>query len=354
MRSLQSMPDERRRCAAASFRSPRSAPPASVGVAADASLVQRKACACGGGCPRCRSASVDGEHADATSGVHRQLGHGRGLGLGSGTNYAFDTYQVTESHLSDPDIIARFESLTIRGLLEYRTHVTDPAVFDYITQLVASRPLVPCSTEEVQRTTRLAEEARARALSFLALSRRALYRLHHVWTSRRAELLAGSIHLRSEIVCAFNSNFNITESDPEYGIRTTWVAQRLQRLERQMSAAVAYACDSESSDVCASGNIDTVAYVRGNRPPIHFCIQFRQEHDPLKRLATVIHEYAHLVSGVDDAGGYAMGGEGAQVMTCRPNSKFHATSEVLANTADALTGFVLHIGNTGMDWMEEP
>jgi hypothetical protein len=315
-------------------------------------LQPKSHCACGGSCPRCQSAPTRRERAHAASGVDKQLAHGGALRLGTSTNYAFDTYQITERDLSDPDIIARFEGLSLTGLREYRAHVTDPAVADYITQLIASRPRVPCSTAEVQRTTQLAEDARTQALPQLTLALRALDRLHSRWIENKADLLAGRVHLRGEVMCAFNSNFNITQSDPDYGVRQIWVMKRLRQLERRMSTTVAYACDSESSDVCASGNIDTVAYVRDHRPPIHFCSYFRDDPDQTAQQATVIHEYAHLLPGVGDAGGYALGGFGAQVMTCATNAKFQAASDVLTNTADALAGFVLHIGQTGADTVE--
>jgi hypothetical protein len=354
MRGSYSITDNRLRRVAAPLSFQRNTPLASVNAPAGGSIDRRRACSCGGGCPRCQSVSWRSEDAEAGAGtVDRQLGHGGlGLGFGRGTNYVFDTYQVTERDLSDPDIIARFESLSLTGLREYRTHVTDPAVADYITRLIASRPRVPCSTAEVQRTTQLAEDARTQALPYLALARRALDRLHSRWIENKADLLAGRMRLRGEVVCAFNSNFNITQADPDYGARQIWVMERLRHLERRMSTAVVYACDSESSDICASGNIDTVAYVRDHRPPIHFCVFFRDDPDQIAQQATVIHEYAHLLPGVDDAGGYAMGGFGAQVMTCATNAKFHAASDILTNTADALAGFVLHIGQTGADTVE--
>lgn len=52
------------------------------------------------------------------------------------TNYAFDTYRVTGSHLSDPDIIARFKALSFKELLSYRGRVSDPDVIAFIEQLL--------------------------------------------------------------------------------------------------------------------------------------------------------------------------------------------------------------------------
>jgi hypothetical protein len=57
----------------------------------------------------------------------------------SSTNYAFDTYRVTEADLSNPDIVARFQSLPLNQLVHYRNRVTDPAVIAYIDQLLSDR-----------------------------------------------------------------------------------------------------------------------------------------------------------------------------------------------------------------------
>jgi hypothetical protein len=53
------------------------------------------------------------------------------------THYRFDTYQITESDLSDPKIIARFQALTKDQLRNYLERVTDPAVRSYILKLLA-------------------------------------------------------------------------------------------------------------------------------------------------------------------------------------------------------------------------
>lgn len=55
------------------------------------------------------------------------------------TNYAFDTYRVTAAHLSDPDIVSRFESLPLSHLIQYRNRISDPAVIAYIDQLLTDR-----------------------------------------------------------------------------------------------------------------------------------------------------------------------------------------------------------------------
>jgi hypothetical protein len=55
------------------------------------------------------------------------------------TNYRFDTYRVSEADLSDPDIVARFKSLPLGHLIQYRNRVSDPAVIDGIDQLLNDR-----------------------------------------------------------------------------------------------------------------------------------------------------------------------------------------------------------------------
>lgn len=55
------------------------------------------------------------------------------------TNYRFDTYRVSEADLSDPDIVARFKSLPLGHLIQYRNRVSDSAVIDYIDQLLNDR-----------------------------------------------------------------------------------------------------------------------------------------------------------------------------------------------------------------------
>jgi hypothetical protein len=52
----------------------------------------------------------------------------------------------------------------------------------------------------------------------------------------------------------------------------------------------------------------------------------------------------HLQPGLDDAGGYAALSTSA--MTCKPGYQFTAAPDVLDNTADAITGFIIHIDNT--------
>jgi hypothetical protein len=306
--------------------------------------IQRK-CACGDSCAKCQSASAV-QHKQATPDVQRQLAGRPGRSVFE-TNYAFDTFNLTEGHLSDPDIIARLNALTRAQLIEYRNRVADPAVQSYINGLLATRPSIPCTAAEVARTNREAETARTASVPWIGQARTALERLHSRWINEKADLLAGRRTLEGEIVCAFNSNFNITQRDPNYGVRQIQVMSRLRQLDSRMNRAVTYTCQPDDDPICVGNNQDTVAYVRGGQPPIYFCRQFRENPDTISQQSTVIHEYAHLLPGVHDTGGYALNGFGAQVMTCSTGVKFTAASDVLTNTADALTGFVMHIGQTG-------
>ena len=52
------------------------------------------------------------------------------------TNYRFDTHHVTADDLTDPDIIARFESLSVESLRRYEKRVADDAVKSYVLNLI--------------------------------------------------------------------------------------------------------------------------------------------------------------------------------------------------------------------------
>lgn len=70
-------------------------------------------------------------------------------GFPRGTNYRFDTYRITESDLSDPDIVNRLRRLTKDQLRIYLERVTDPAVQDYIRKLLAAPGLLPPPQDSV-------------------------------------------------------------------------------------------------------------------------------------------------------------------------------------------------------------
>lgn len=270
----------------------------------------------------------DESSSNALPDVHRSIIHRSERGSGR-TNRKFDTFAITDRDLSDPDIIARLNALSKVGLIEYRRQVKDLAVIEYITNLINQMPaLPPCTAEEAKETSNQAEAARATSLPFVASAVKAL----------------GSV-ANNSLLCAFASNFNTTGDAPEFQTRRLIVGRRLAALASKMKTVVPFACVPADDPVCMKpGKADTVAYVVDHKPPIKFCPSFRGLVDDMTGLqqAIVIHEYAHLVGGIDDSGGYAS--TGAQIGTCTVNSKFKAQGDVLINTADALTGFVMHIG----------
>ena len=302
-------------------------------------------CSCGGikRCSSCSKANFSNANT-MQSDVSRSLIYRARIAPESGsTNYAFDTYNLTETHLSDPDIITRLQGLSTEQLVDYRLRANNAAVAHYISTLIQNRPAVNCTAEEVAKTTKLAKTARIATLPWIQLARRALDRLHSRWINHKTEIIAGSKTLSGNPVCAFDSNFNISQRNADYGVNHIRVARRLRSLESKMRRDVAYSCQSVTDQQCSGpDNSDTIAYVRGGQPPIHFCKEFRDDIDPMNHRGVVTHEFAHLLPGVGDAGGYAA--PSPQATTCARNVKFSAATSDLRNTADALTGFVLHIG----------
>jgi Domain of unknown function (DUF4157) len=67
------------------------------------------------------------------------------------TNFRFDTFQIRESDLSDPEITARLQGLSKDQLRDYLDRVTDEAVREYILKLLAV-PEIPelhkCTVED--------------------------------------------------------------------------------------------------------------------------------------------------------------------------------------------------------------
>lgn len=326
-------------------------------------LMLQRACACAthtagvGECSTCRQRRQAGAITPARSAgarVDRSLAgvvDRRPAGqdaVPQGTNYAFDTYRITEAHLADPDIVARLNALSEDQLTAYRDKVADPAVKSYIQSLIVSRMKVPipCSKTDIENTEKAAEAGRLDGVSRIAVARQGLDRLHGAWINNKAEVLAGTTTLSGDPVCAFDSNFNITQRDPQYGVQQIRLMQRLRHLEGRLGKAVPYECQAENDPLCKS-NADgqTEAFVVNQQPPIHFCEPFRSNIIVNGQTATVVHEFAHLVPGVHDQGGYAAWGSIA--MTCKPNVQFKASTDVLMSTADALTGFVMYLGETG-------
>lgn len=203
--------------------------------------------------------------------------------------------------------------------------------FDTLNVGLTNKP--GCTAAEVQDTNKQAEAGRVAGLPFVAQAYTAL----------------GTI-MTKDALCAFASNFNTLGDDPAFQTRRLIVARRLNGLAAAMRSSVPYTCQPADDPVCMEGGKtpDVVAYVSDHKPPIKFCPPFRGlANETTLQQAIVIHEFAHLVGGVDDAGGYAFGGViGTDSMTCDVGIKFKAKGDVLINTADALAGFVMHIGQT--------
>lgn len=202
-----------------------------------------------------------------------------------------------------------------------------------------------CSAANQKKTEQMAEDAYKAVVPFLGPAEQAMTNLHSAWINDKADLLAGRKTLRGVPVCAFNSNFNTSQKDADYGVFQIRVMKRLAQLARKMKKQVGYVCATAKDKYCTSETDgDTEAYVLNGQPPIHFCPPFTSSFELMGRQSTVLHEYAHLLPGVGDKGGYAA--LGAHSMTCALNVKFSGKTKDLVNTADALAGFVMHIGQT--------
>lgn len=213
-----------------------------------------------------------------------------------------------------------------------------------------------CTTDEAKKTQKLAEDARIDGLGWVECAQNALDHLREAWRLNRQDILEGRQWLRKgTAVCAFDSNFNINQKDPAYGTTQFHLEDRLRQLRAVMSKPVAYACQPASDPNCQSDETgQTHAYVRGTAPKIYFCPPFRDDSDFAIQVGSVIHEFAHLCPGVGDAE-YAFGdlvtddfeGPGTTGRTCSQGLKFQKEPSVLTNTADAIAGFVAHIGLSG-------
>ncbi len=71
-------------------------------------------------------------------------------GFPRGTNLRFDTYQITERDLADPDIQARLRRLTPDQLRVYLDRVSDPAVKDFINKRLATSGSAQPPTDPVE------------------------------------------------------------------------------------------------------------------------------------------------------------------------------------------------------------
>lgn len=207
----------------------------------------------------------------------------------------------------------------------------------------APKKVKPCSAADQTKTERIATKAHGDVLPYLDLADKALTNLHSAWINNKEELLAKTKTLSGTPVCAFLSNFNTSYIDADYGVNHIRVMSRLTRLSRRMNKPVSYVCVSGDSGYCTGeGDGATEAYVVNHQPPIYFCPDFTNSLEQTGQHSTMLHEYAHLLPGVDDKGGYAALGAGA--MTCSQGLKFTAKTEDLVHTADAIAGFIMHVG----------
>lgn len=206
-----------------------------------------------------------------------------------------------------------------------------------------SAPTAKCSSADQKKTDKIAIEALNAVTPYVGLAQQALDHLHSAWIANKADLLNGNVKLSGEPVCAFNSNFNISYKDQDYGVQQIRVMFRLKHLANKVKKPVSNVCLSDKDKYCSNDKDgETQAYVVNHQAPIYYCPPFTNGMELMERQSTVLHEYTHLLPGVGDAGGYAV--LGASSMTCALNLKFSAKSDDLVNTADALTGFIMHIG----------
>jgi hypothetical protein len=276
----------------------------------------------------------------------------RWLGGRTDAEIAFDNHQLRPQHLNDQMVQNRFSRMALEDLMDYRQEyivngANDPAVVTHITNIMLGRPIQACSPGDIQRTNQLAQAVVNNLTTIVNNADRAMTRLHSAWVNNKPDFLARRSRLAGEVACAFKSNFNIDETDPDFGVAHIRVMSRLSQLQRRITRPVSFSCEGINNSICLGGSgLDADGFVINAQDPIHLCIGFRSSTDPLHRETVIVHEFLHFLPGVDDAGGYALGGFGAQVMSCQTNSKFNAATNVLLHTADAIAGFIIHIDQT--------
>jgi len=281
--------------------------------AAHSGHLQRK-CACGGECPECQKRSV--KQASAFQAPTRPHG---------APAFARRPVDSPERRLGHDFSRVRVHDGSEISNVQRSTVQRDKGA-------PGQTGAAPCTTTQVSDTNKAAEAGRVAGRASVANAVRAL-----------------GMVATPELVCAFASNFNTPGTDPAFQTRRLIVGRFLSALANRMNTAVGYTCRPGDDPVCTQNKTaDTVAYVMDHKPPINFCPTFRDSYtgDPEP---IVIHEYAHLVSNIDDSGGYAFNGLGAEtaVTDCGVGFKFKATGDVLIHTADALTGFVLNLRSAG-------
>ena len=266
---------------------------------------------------------------------------------------AFDNHQLTAQHLTDQSVQSRFSAMLLEDLLAYREEYivngkNDPAVVAYISNIMRGRPLQPCTPAEVQQTNQKAQAVVNGMAPMVNKAATALTRLQSAWAANKSDLLAGRAKLGGEVACAFRSNFNIDETNADFGVAMIHIESRLRQLQRKLNVPVSFSCEAINNHICLGGTgLDADGYVVNHQVPIHLCVGFRTSSDLTHQQAVIIHEFLHLLPGVDDSGGYSRL-MGAQSRTCQMNFKFPASSvqATLVHTADAITGFILHVDGT--------
>ncbi len=261
----------------------------------------------------------------------------------------FDSYQLLPEHLTDSTVQNRFDRMTLEEIYEYRNEyisngANNPDVVTYLTNLMTGRPVQPCSAEEIERTNRKAQTAMSDMSTLINNADRAMTLLHSTWINNKSDLLSRNLHLVGEVACAFKSNFNIDETNADFGVAHIRVMRRIQQFQRRLLRPVTFTCEGINNPICLGGRgLDAEAYVIDHQSPIHLCIGFRESFSPNLEQATIVHEFMHLLPGVGDDGGYALGGFGTIVTSCNLRTKFSAETNLLTNSADSLAGFVMHI-----------
>ena len=262
----------------------------------------------------------------------------------------FEKFTLEAKHLKIPQVIRRFERMTLEELYEYRQNYMfdekgkkDPAVIKYLSDLMTGRPLQACSKEEIKKTDDLAKAIMTDVPAKVDNALKAVTKLLSLWASNKPDLLAKRSKFRGEVGCAFVSNFNVNETDSNFGTTAIRVEHRLLSLQKRIAKPVSFACEPINQKVCleAKGR-DAEGFVVNHKEPIHLCYGFRD--GIFGQEATIIHELLHLLPGLKDDGGYAT--LSTMARTCKQGFQFSATPDVLGNTADAITGFIMHIDGT--------
>ena len=262
----------------------------------------------------------------------------------------FENFTLEAKHLKIPQVTRRFERMSLEELYEYRENYMwdekskkDPAVIKFLSDLMTGRPLQACSKAEIKKTNDLATAVMKDVPAKVDNALTAITKLLSLWADNKSDLLAKQSKFRGEVGCAFVSNFNVNETDSNFGTTAIRVEHRLLQLRKRLAKPVSFACEPINQKVCieAKGR-DADGFVVNHKEPIHLCYGFRG--GMVGQEDTIIHELLHLLPGLGDDGGYAT--LSTMARTCKQGFQFSATPDVLENTADAITGFIMHIDAT--------